>query len=162
MILWSSKKRQCSGKTPQWEKTSSRVQLWRAAVCFEWMDGWINKNKKRKIFCPLQGLRKISAKIFCVKQMMAIVIWDWLWSEQDQDQDPNQDQDQDQEKATVFFFFVFLLRFCPDVGRQLHPLQTPVFSAALNQLANELRDRCLHLILPACIRGESGIRGGRS
>lgn len=89
----------------------------------------------------------------------------WLWSDQDQDHDLDKDQDQDQNQRTRTrvkkpLFFVFFLRFCPDVGHQLHLLQTPVFSGALNQLANELRDRCLRLILPACISGESGYKRG--
>ena len=33
-------------------------------------------------------------------------------------------------------------------------LLKPLFSKLLNQIVNELRDRCLHLILTACIRAE--------
>lgn len=47
-----------------------------------------------------------------------------------------------------------MLRQRPDVPHQLYSSANPLFSKLLNQPVNELRDRCLHLILPACIRGE--------
>lgn len=75
-----------------------------------WLDGKI-KTKKYKIFCPLQVFRKISTKILCVKKKnghhyLGVGIGLTRIKTRTRGKKPQ---------------FFFLLRFCPDVGHQLHP-----------------------------------------